>query len=407
MPASQVEVQAPPGLEMIPGAGTIGLGGFAEETSEETLRLQAQAEQELKDELVREVTAAVREHIDIKTTAAVDSLWGRGQKAIEYLQKQQMTQSEHLRAQLAACAESYRKLEQENALLRSGLEALMKHLTMAFGPPPHMQGSAPFFPQSPQVPVPSPPAAAPAAEPPAAAPAAATAPAAAQVGMPKPSTVGVRGDTEDFHTPAASPQRTSPADDLLCTPQLATQQLPHVPGFPAAAPETPAASAGEATEAVAAGTPSGGTGSEPAGTSEAAPSSVAAPPSHSQTAGPAGNASPAPPFSLTLRRADNVPLGLDVRGDSGEACLIVEAVRPGGAIEAWNRQCAGDTREIRTGDRIVKINSAEDADSMREQCLTKHLLKMTVQRGSVGEAERASSGLRADADEFVPQASLS
>lgn len=115
-------------------------------------------------------------------------------------------------------------------------------------------------------------------------------------------------------------------------------------------------------------------------------------------------------FTITLRRADNVPLGLDVRGDAGAPNLVVEAVRVGGAIEAWNRQCAGDTREIRAGDLIIKINSAEDADSMREQCLSRLLVKMTVLR-SAGAAElhssgasAAAAGLRADADEFVPQA---
>merc|ERR1740121_3385323 len=100
------------------------------------------------------------------------------------------------------------------------------------------------------------------------------------------------------------------------------------------------------------------------------------------------------PFTLTLRRADNVPLGLDVRGDVGAPFLIVEAVRAGGAIEAWNRQCAGDTREIRAGDRIVGINGAEDADSMREQCLSRHLLKMTVIRGRAA-TEALSRGLAA------------
>merc|ERR1740139_183906 len=68
-----------------------------------------------------------------------------------------------------------------------------------------------------------------------------------------------------------------------------------------------------------------------------------------------------PTFQLILRRADNVPLGLDVRGDPEEKTLVVESVRSGGAVEAWNRQCADNCRVVKAGDQIVKINDAEDS----------------------------------------------
>eukprot|EP00438_Fugacium_kawagutii_P012557 Skav207354 [mRNA] locus=scaffold426:170746:173934:- [translate_table: standard] len=73
-------------------------------------------------------------------------------------------------------------------------------------------------------------------------------------------------------------------------------------------------------------------------------------------------------FQLMLRRADNVPVGLHVQGwaggvavdcppctrqlMSGEDGLLVEKILPGGAIEAWNKQCPGEIREIRPGDSI-------------------------------------------------------
>merc|ERR1712194_323021 len=85
-------------------------------------------------------------------------------------------------------------------------------------------------------------------------------------------------------------------------------------------------------------------------------------------------------FVFTLLRADNVPLGLQVDGESGDRFLAVLQVQPGGAVEAWNRQCAGEIREIRAGDRIVKINNADEADAMREQCKSKLLLKLSVER---------------------------
>lgn len=114
-----------------------------------------------------------------------------------------------------------------------------------------------------------------------------------------------------------------------------------------------------------------------------------------------------------------MPLGLDVVGEDGVDSLLVEGIRLGGAVEAWNRQCHGDAREIRRGDRIVMINGAKDAEAMREECLNKHLLRMSVVRCPVAEhaakpsvptsaavAAAAASGngsLRAEANEFVPQ----
>jgi hypothetical protein len=113
-----------------------------------------------------------------------------------------------------------------------------------------------------------------------------------------------------------------------------------------------------------------------------------------------------------LRRADNVPLGLEVLGEPEAECLLVGSIKPGGAVEAWNRQCHGDARDIRPGDRIVTINGAKDANSMREECLRKYLLRMSVARGprerQVGNVNSTGSvsghgGLRAEATEFVPR----
>jgi len=91
-----------------------------------------------------------------------------------------------------------------------------------------------------------------------------------------------------------------------------------------------------------------------------------------------------------------------VRGDADETCLLVESVRAGGAVEAWNKQCPDLARAIRAGDRIVKINDAEDSDSMRDQCVNKYLLRITLVRGGQLASQQAGS-LRAEADEFVPR----
>lgn len=378
--AGSVDVQAPPGLEDVNGfrgpspllaGGSPALGPIG-----------SQKQEGLKEELVREVTAVVREHIEWKTAAAVDTLWQKGQRAMENLQQQQLARTAQLQSQLLECAKAHQNLQRENATLRSGLEALMKHLTMVIGAPPH--GSMP--------------AGVPPVVPPAAA-SPATAAASQAATAPKPSRALSRhisatseAETADFHTPAGSPLRDAPsAAEELGGSNAAAPGLPPLPGFPA--PPSTVGTGSERTQPQAASTPTNA--SEP-------PAQV-------------------PTFSLTLRRADNVPLGLDIVGEPETNSLRVEDIRLGGAVEAWNRQCHGDAREIRRGDHIIQINSAKEADAMQEECLKKHLLKMSVIRGPIpgaatptaissaaaaaaAAAANGSNGLRADASEFVPQA---
>merc|ERR1711957_682862 len=104
-------------------------------------------------------------------------------------------------------------------------------------------------------------------------------------------------------------------------------------------------------------------------------------------------------FTFTILRAANVPLGLQVEGDAGDTFLTVRSVMVDGAVEAWNRQCYGETREVRPNDRMIKINKVEEADAMRNECAHKTLLKITIER-DVPAVQ--CGGLRADADEFVP-----
>jgi len=89
-------------------------------------------------------------------------------------------------------------------------------------------------------------------------------------------------------------------------------------------------------------------------------------------------------FNMTLRRADDVPVGLELSVSDDGQHLIVEAVRPGGAVDSWNRQCSGDLRQIRQGDRLARINGVEGACAMLAQCRDKHLLKLFIER-HVGE----------------------
>jgi hypothetical protein len=401
--AGSVEVQAPPGLEAVSGfrgpSPLVTAPSTAPGSSIGTIGPSAPPKAEgFKDELVREVTAAVREHIECKTAAAVDQLWQKGQRAMQHLQEQQLKQTAALQSQLAACAEAHQQLQRENAMLRSGLEALMKHLTLVFGPPPHVPGMQP--PAVPPAPPSMPPVCTPTSStttqpPPSPTPffpgPASASPQTPAVENPEPIGTPVVASAssqspcdfaaEDFHTPAGSPMigKPSVADDLNAALSDSAPG-PGLPGFPIGVPSC------------------GGTGSE----CQSSPLSPTTPSGQLEAT-----------FSLTLRRADNVPLGLEVVGEPEADFLLVEAIRPGGAVEAWNRQCHGDSREIRAGDRILMINGAKEADAMRKECLERHLLRMSVARGPeqrctnavVGSAAStpAHGGLRADADEFVPQ----
>lgn len=91
-------------------------------------------------------------------------------------------------------------------------------------------------------------------------------------------------------------------------------------------------------------------------------------------------------FTLTLRKADGVELGLStthVKGSRNAHHLIVTDVATGGAIDSWNRQCVGGPRAgkvVAARDRIICVNGASDVDGMLWECTQKVLLKMTVLR---------------------------
>lgn len=83
-----------------------------------------------------------------------------------------------------------------------------------------------------------------------------------------------------------------------------------------------------------------------------------------------------PTFSFTIRKADNTDLGLDVSSSATQRGLLVEAILPGGAAEAWNRQQDPGRGEL--GTRRAARSGPEE---MLMECRNKMLLKLTVQRG--------------------------
>jgi len=157
-------------------------------------------------------------------------------------------------------------------------------------------------------------------------------------------------------------------------------------------------------------------------------------------------------FTFTLRKADGADLGLHVSHQEldpvnanasihgpcsiqdpcrrlAQALHVIE-VRPGGAVDAWNRQCAGTAcseKAVKAGDNIISVNMiTSDPAKMLEECRDKQLLKLVLVRGDgvlpaasnaatlaaaaatmattgVTQASpRPSGSLRADACVFVP-----
>ena len=67
---------------------------------------------------------------------------------------------------------------------------------------------------------------------------------------------------------------------------------------------------------------------------------------------------------ISLRRAVDVPFGLELATSDDGKYLIVVSIRSSGAVAAWNRQCRVTTRMIYKGDRLSKINDIEGAEDM-------------------------------------------
>lgn len=102
-------------------------------------------------------------------------------------------------------------------------------------------------------------------------------------------------------------------------------------------------------------------------------------------------------FTFTLRRADGVSLGLDVNCTDA---LIVQGVRPEGAVDSWNRQVRdGPTgwKALRVGDALVAVNGETDCWKMLDEIKGNQLLKIEVERRGPMDVVRSEGAVQEEA----------
>jgi len=98
-------------------------------------------------------------------------------------------------------------------------------------------------------------------------------------------------------------------------------------------------------------------------------------------------------FGLTLRLADGTELGLTTSQGGRDCHLRIEGVLPGGAADAWNRQCGSSgaaEKVLLPGDKIVSVNDvAGDPQAMLLECGSRRLLRLQLVRTGGGPANLA------------------
>lgn len=316
---------------------------------------------------------AVIDDVEAKVAERVEEMWQKGKQMLTQVQQKQQEKVDLLTQEVTQCLQRTQSLEKENENLKQAMATLIARLSLLGLPLPGGLPSPGCGASSVPTTVPS-------------SVASLTPPTLSDVFTPVRLANGGDGypplpEVPEFPFPAKPLTPSSKAPPLLLSEAL--------PTTPTVTPQTPAAF----SLAFALGHPY----------PEATPPFIARP----------------GVYSFTLRKADQTELGLNVAPDDVLKVLVVEGIRPEGAVDAWNRQCVGSgspERALFPGDRIVCVNEASyDPDAMLEECKTRQLLRITILRGDVAPPElpglptnrapaatKSPTFLRADASEFVP-----
>lgn len=372
--------------------------------------------------VLRSIHDMVLADVDKKVQEKADELWKRGQALLTGLQSKHKEKTQRLTEEVSACLERQRALEAENELLKQALQAVVSRFAQLGAifsglESAQMGGAAPGA---------------------GAAAAAAAAAAFCSANVASASTASTETGSAGGASASSPKELFTPvtgrgADASLSSIAAGAASMPVIPPFPFAAPLTSAEQGATTPVPGSANTLSlgealGKSSPQPAATSTRTPLSLA----NSLTSSPrlvseGGGFR----FKFTLRKADGTDLGLNVSHNENEEVLRVDNIRPNGAVDAWNRQCAGagnfNGRAVMPGDKIISVNNvSRDPQKMLEECKDKQLLKLEIARyegvigappgigaapgltpGAVAAAETSTPSLRADASVFVPRADAS
>jgi len=354
-------------------------------------------------EAIREV---VLQDVDAKLAEKAEELWQRGKQMLNNTFQKHKEKTNKLTEEMTKCIERQHVLEAENEKLKQVIQHLAARFNMLGAVFAGKEGAAGAVDAA----------------------AARGTSTASTASPPQTKESGSEPFTPAPFTPLSSEAQAAVAEAaMLAGGPAPGLKLPEVPPFPfPSQPSTPAAPL-LLSEALGAQTPQR-TPLSLVNSLTTTPTPEAPSPFATRSA-PAGSGI----FSFTLRKADGADLGLNVSHQQSDQVLYVEGVRPEGAIEAWNRQCAGSAaaeKAVMVGDRIISVNSVVyDPVKMLEECRDKQLLKLVIMRGerplpampgiaakapppntviatpgAVVEASPSSksTALRADASVFVP-----
>lgn len=329
------------------------------------------------------ITEAVCKRIDVLAMNAVEEVLDRG--------RAQIVQQATMCKQIAETTANYRRLQKENATLRAGLEAVVRHVEMlsrgihpamlAGGfPPCSSKAAAPCRPMD-------------------------------RTFWPIQEVVGEEEEDEAEKVDAmavasteegglhAEQQQHHSASDLATEVEARLQDIEDARLLAEAAsahelevaglfPKVPALA--ELHGTVASAGPSQLPGQTK--TQELSPVKTSSTMSQNSPATPVSRKQPSTPtsasttmtpteaeecFVVTMRRLEGKPFGLQV--DPELQHLRVRSIVTGSLAEAWNKQVE-PRRRLLPGDRIIKVNDAEEPSSMRNEFSTQLLLRLEVLR---------------------------
>lgn len=381
----------------------------------------------------RELVSTLLDDVDKKVAEKSEEMWHNGKLMMSQLQAKHREETDALQAQLRQCLDNQRALEADNAQLKLILAQLASQLTMTGGFPSDNTSGMPDFGI-------------------ASAGLCMTSPSCQSgVATTRPGSVASASPLAASHGSSADHIFSSPANGLSTMSIASFLPVPEVPAFPFPAepapslaemvgtPCAPGLAPSEAVLGAMSGDSAAAEGATRLSLAEALgaqsperrplqPPSLPTPVSLADSLPSAaldGNnmmlaCDSGAAFSFTLHKWDGMSLGLNISHHVDDMCLCVEDVRPEGAVDAWNQQCAAGAfpeQVVRAGDKIVSVNNITcNPELMLEECKLKPLLHLTVVKGERSLAESAGAktdgcnmwpngspgGLRADASEFVP-----